>query len=148
MQTATHSWNTCVTACNAGCWNAIPPLLRLEQTCSMQVLAWYNFPVAVQRSLHHLPSLPVLFKCNIVYKPWDTKYTCRVLHTPTLGMYIFTNLRRLRFMSDLYYCVKCKKKTEMKDPQRVTTKNGKPALKGPCTVCGTTVFTILGAEKK
>jgi Domain of unknown function (DUF5679) len=51
-------------------------------------------------------------------------------------------------MSDLYYCVKCKKKTEMKDPQKVTTKNGKSALRGPCSVCGTTVYTILAAEKK
>jgi hypothetical protein len=51
-------------------------------------------------------------------------------------------------MPDLYYCVKCKKKTEMKDPEKVTTKNGKSALRGPCSVCGTTVYTILGAEKK
>src|SRR5712692_9399322 len=51
-------------------------------------------------------------------------------------------------MSDQYHCVKCKKKTEMRDPERVTTKNGKPALKGACSVCGTTVYTILGAEKK
>ncbi len=51
-------------------------------------------------------------------------------------------------MADLYYCVKCKKKTEIKDPQRVTTKNGKPALKGLCSVCSTTVYTILGSEKK
>jgi len=51
-------------------------------------------------------------------------------------------------MSDQYYCVKCKKKTDMKDAQRVTTKNGKPALRGACAVCGTTVYTILGAEKK
>jgi hypothetical protein len=50
--------------------------------------------------------------------------------------------------SDLYYCVKCKKKTELKDAQRITMKNGKPALKGHCTVCGTTVNAILGAEKK
>jgi Domain of unknown function (DUF5679) len=47
-----------------------------------------------------------------------------------------------------YYCVKCKKKTEIKDAQRVTMKNGKPALKGHCSVCGTTVNAILGAEKK
>jgi Domain of unknown function (DUF5679) len=36
----------------------------------------------------------------------------------------------------------------MKDAQRVTTKNGKPALKGACAVCGTTVYSILGSEKK
>jgi uncharacterized Zn-binding protein involved in type VI secretion len=51
-------------------------------------------------------------------------------------------------MSDTYYCVKCKKKTEMKDAQRVTMKNGKPALRGHCAVCGTTVNAILGSEKK
>lgn len=46
-------------------------------------------------------------------------------------------------MSDLYYCVKCKKKTEMKDAQQVTMKNGNPALKGQCTVCGTNVHAIV-----
>jgi DNA-directed RNA polymerase subunit RPC12/RpoP len=51
-------------------------------------------------------------------------------------------------MADQYYCVKCKKKTDMKDAERVTTKNGKPALKGHCAVCGTTVYSILGSEKK
>ena len=51
-------------------------------------------------------------------------------------------------MADQYYCVKCKTKREMKDPQRVTMKNGKPALKGQCTVCGTTINTILSSDKK
>jgi len=49
---------------------------------------------------------------------------------------------------DEYYCVKCKAKREMKDAERVTMKNGKPALKGKCSVCGTTINTILGADKK
>ncbi len=51
-------------------------------------------------------------------------------------------------MADQYYCVKCKTKREMKDPQRVTMKNGKPALKGQCAVCGTTINTILSSDKK
>ena len=51
-------------------------------------------------------------------------------------------------MADQYYCVRCKKKTEMKDAQRVTMKNGKPALKGQCVVCGTTVNAILSTAKK
>lgn len=50
-------------------------------------------------------------------------------------------------MADLYYCVKCKKKTEMKEAQQVTMKNGKPALKGQCVVCGTTVNAILSTKK-
>lgn len=44
------------------------------------------------------------------------------------------------------YCVKCKAKREMKNPQAVTLKNGKPATKGTCPVCGTAIMRI-GAAK-
>jgi len=40
------------------------------------------------------------------------------------------------------YCVKCRKKVEMKNAQSVTLKNGKPATKGQCPNCGTKVFRI------
>lgn len=40
------------------------------------------------------------------------------------------------------YCVKCKKKTEMKDGQSVKMKNGRNAMKGKCPTCGTTLFRI------
>jgi hypothetical protein len=40
------------------------------------------------------------------------------------------------------YCVKCKAKREMKDPKKVTMKNGKPAMQGVCPVCGTKIFRI------
>jgi uncharacterized Zn finger protein (UPF0148 family) len=42
------------------------------------------------------------------------------------------------------YCVKCKAKREMKNPQNITMKNGKKAVKGVCPVCGTGVFRIGG----
>jgi hypothetical protein len=42
------------------------------------------------------------------------------------------------------YCVKCKAKREVKSPTKITMKNGKPALKGICPVCGTNVFKIGG----
>ncbi len=45
------------------------------------------------------------------------------------------------------YCVKCKAKREMKDEQEVTMKNGKPALKGVCPVCGTGMYRIGGKKK-
>ncbi len=50
-------------------------------------------------------------------------------------------------MADVYYCVKCKKKTQMKDPQQVTIKNGRPALKGLCNDCSTTVYVIQSSKK-
>jgi len=40
------------------------------------------------------------------------------------------------------YCVKCRTKREMKDPQEVTMQNGRPATKGTCPVCGTSMFRI------
>jgi RNase P subunit RPR2 len=42
------------------------------------------------------------------------------------------------------YCVKCREKREGKNPQKVTMKNGKPATKATCEVCGTTMFRIGG----
>jgi uncharacterized protein DUF5679 len=45
------------------------------------------------------------------------------------------------------YCVKCKKKTEIKNPQEVTMKNGRHAIKGTCAVCGTTVQSFQSDKK-
>lgn len=45
------------------------------------------------------------------------------------------------------YCVKCRQKTSMKDTQEVKMKNGRPALKGSCSVCGTGVYKILSQAK-
>src|SRR5438093_720448 len=44
------------------------------------------------------------------------------------------------------YCVKCRAKREIKNPVAVKLKNGKPAMKGKCPVCGTTMMRI-GAAK-
>ena len=41
------------------------------------------------------------------------------------------------------YCVKCKKKTTMKEAQKVTMKNGRPAMKGKCPDCGTGLYRIM-----
>ena len=40
------------------------------------------------------------------------------------------------------YCVKCREKREMKNPEKVTLKNGRPARKGKCSECGTNMFRI------
>jgi hypothetical protein len=40
------------------------------------------------------------------------------------------------------YCVKDKKKVEIKNPTAITMKNGKPATKGTCPECGGSVFRI------
>jgi Zn finger protein HypA/HybF involved in hydrogenase expression len=50
------------------------------------------------------------------------------------------------------YCVKCKGKKEMKDPEEVTMKGKggtkRSAMKGTCPDCGTKMFRILGKAKK
>jgi DNA topoisomerase I len=40
------------------------------------------------------------------------------------------------------YCVKCKTKREIVDPQATFTSKGTPAIKGQCAVCGTTLFKM------
>ena len=42
------------------------------------------------------------------------------------------------------YCMKEKKKREMKNPKTVTMKNKRKATKGVCSVCGTSMFRIGG----
>ncbi len=40
------------------------------------------------------------------------------------------------------YCVKCKAKRQMKDPQPVYTEGGRPGTRGKCPICGATMFRI------
>ena len=40
------------------------------------------------------------------------------------------------------YCMKCRKKVEIRSPRQITLKNGRPAVQGVCPVCGTKVFRI------
>ncbi len=40
------------------------------------------------------------------------------------------------------YCLKCREKKEISDPQSVTLKNGRPATQGKCPNCGTKIFRI------
>lgn len=51
-------------------------------------------------------------------------------------------------MAEIAYCVKCKQKREMKDAEQVTMKNGRPAMRGKCTVCGTGMYKILSTSKE
>ena len=41
------------------------------------------------------------------------------------------------------YCVKERQKRQMKDAKRVTLKNGRPAMRGVCSVCGTKMFKFI-----
>jgi len=40
------------------------------------------------------------------------------------------------------YCMKCRAKVEIKNPQKITMKNKRPATTGTCPKCGTKVFRI------
>jgi hypothetical protein len=46
------------------------------------------------------------------------------------------------------YCVKCKSKRDMKNEKQVTMKNGRQALSGACSVCGTKMFKIGGSSSE
>jgi hypothetical protein len=51
-------------------------------------------------------------------------------------------VRRVKIMTG--YCVKCKTKREIKNPKKVTMKNGRSATKGVCPKCGTGMYKIGG----
>jgi hypothetical protein len=46
------------------------------------------------------------------------------------------------------YCVKCREKREIKDPEEVTMKNGRPAMQGTCPVCGTKLFRMMSGAAR
>ncbi|WP_221624836.1 DUF5679 domain-containing protein [Candidatus Nitrosopumilus sp. SW] len=45
------------------------------------------------------------------------------------------------------YCVKCKTKRKIKNPEETIMKNGRPAIRGICSTCNCKVFRI-GKMKK
>ena len=45
------------------------------------------------------------------------------------------------------YCVKCKTKRIIENPQETTMKNGRNAVKGTCSVCKCKVFRIVKMKK-
>ena len=46
------------------------------------------------------------------------------------------------------YCVKCREKREIQDPEEVTMKNGRQAVQGKCGDSGTKLYLIWGGSKK
>ncbi|MHB0868516.1 MAG: DUF5679 domain-containing protein [Chloroflexota bacterium] len=41
------------------------------------------------------------------------------------------------------YCVKCRGQKEIKDPKTITMANGRPAIQGTCSTCGTKLTRIV-----
>ena len=40
------------------------------------------------------------------------------------------------------YCVKCRKKVDIRNPKLITMKNKRPATQGVCPACGTIVYRL------
>ena len=40
------------------------------------------------------------------------------------------------------YCVKCRETREIQNAEQVTMKNGRPATRGTCPVCNTSMYRI------
>tara|TARA_B110001454_G_C12701794_1_gene426880 strand:- start:1463 stop:1699 length:237 start_codon:yes stop_codon:yes gene_type:complete len=51
-------------------------------------------------------------------------------------------LANIRILMTTGYCVKCRDKREMQGTSAITMKNGKPAVKGTCPTCNTSMFRI------
>ena len=56
---------------------------------------------------------------------------------------LFSEINMMRKEVEMQaYCVKCRKKTEIKNPRAIRMKNKRPATQGVCPRCGTKVFRI------
>ena len=64
----------------------------------------------------------------------------------TIATFISKHEIYLLLVTTQAYCVKCKSKRDMKNEKQVTMKNGRQALSGTCTVCGTKMFKIGGGS--
>jgi hypothetical protein len=40
------------------------------------------------------------------------------------------------------YCLKCRERRDISNAEEVTLKNGRPATRGTCSVCGANVYRI------
>jgi len=40
------------------------------------------------------------------------------------------------------YCMKCRKKIEIKNPKQITLKGNRAAVQGVCPLCGTKVYRL------
>lgn len=56
--------------------------------------------------------------------------------------YSYAGRRGVNLKMATMYCVKCRQKRDVENPEHVTMKNGKPAMKGKCPVCGTGMYKI------
>lgn len=63
-----------------------------------------------------------------------------------LELFLYPSVRDVATLATQAYCVKCKAKREMKGEKQVTMKNGRNALSGTCSVCGTKMFKIGGGS--
>ena len=51
-------------------------------------------------------------------------------------------------MAKISYCIKCKAKSEIMNAELTYFKNGTPAWKGRCGICGTRMGVMLSKEEK
>lgn len=68
----------------------------------------------------------------------------KVLELKKKAILIFKHEIYFILVTTQAYCVKCKSKRDMKNEKQITMKNGRQAISGICTVCGTKMFKIGG----
>ena len=67
------------------------------------------------------------------------KKNCNLLNN--FHCFLLISDLRIKIMT-IGYCVKCRDKREIQGTSAITMKNGKPAVKGTCPTCSTSMFRI------
>ena len=86
-----------------------------------------------------VPSSTCSTQPKVVIAPGTTCDNTRGIDSRTCVDY--SNEKRLEAVMQAY-CVKCRKKVEIKNPKAMTMKNKRPATQGVCPSCATKVFRI------
>ena len=71
---------------------------------------------------------------------FDLEHTPKGIQAINVTASDTSKTERVRLMQA--YCNKCRVKREMKNPQSIIMKNGRPATRGACSVCGTKMFRV------
>src|SRR6218665_4089279 len=82
----------------------------------------------------------------LVLSPFHDK---SLISISILNIILYLNIKTdMKYISNNFYCVKCKRETETRDLLNVKSKNNRPMLRGICTMCGTTKTQFVKNAKR
>jgi hypothetical protein len=118
--------------------------VTLETPSQPALLLWNTSPSTSSHTQHYmnLPQVQTLFLSNVRYHVHESapqNVVSAILEWQEAG-------RKEIAVTIEAFCVKCKQKRVMLNPQKIVTKNGRNAMEGRCPVCDTRLFRFVSGQ--